>query len=52
MKLAKLLASRLTQILAKIVSPLQNNFVPKKKIHDNFLTAHEILSKGKRYLAI
>lgn len=34
----KLLAKRLRIILVKIISPLENAFVPNKDIHDNILS--------------
>lgn len=42
--ISKLVANRLWPILQKIISPLQSAFVHNKHIHDNILTANEILS--------
>lgn len=41
--ISTLLANRLWSIFHKIISPLQNAYVPSKDIHDNILIAHKIL---------
>lgn len=42
--ISKLLEIHLHMILLKIIPPFESAFVPQRDIHDNILSAHEILS--------
>jgi len=56
--IAKILASRLSKILPKLIHPLQSAFVQKRAIQDNILIGHEVFhgfrtKKGKEgFMAI
>jgi hypothetical protein len=45
--ISKILANRLKFLLPNIISPLQIAFVPKRKIQDNTILAHELLHSFK-----
>lgn len=45
--ISKLLANRLKEFLPQITFPLQSVFIFNRDIHDNILTAYEILSTSR-----
>ena len=46
--MTKIVASRLKNVLTKLIGPTECNFVPRRQISYNILVAQEVLDDGNK----